>query len=95
MGRRGPKTQSAETRQKISEGLRGSDAFKKAVRNRLNAPRRTDGIEARARKSAAKYAPSGTRRNQFEYELALQRIAMLDNQVKRRELFEQSETEGL
>jgi hypothetical protein len=87
MGKRGPKTQSQETRRQIGESLRSSAAFQKSMQKRTGQHRAPDTIETRARKSAIKYAPPGTDRYRFEYELALQRISLMENQAKRRELF--------
>jgi hypothetical protein len=87
MGRRGPKQQSPETRRQISESLRSSSAFKDSMHKRAGQKHAPDSIEVRAHKAASKYAPPGTARNQFEYELAVQRISMLENQAKRRAWF--------
>jgi len=87
MGRRGPKAQTQETRDKISQSLRSSSAFKDSMHKRAGQTHAPDSIEVRARKAAGKYAPPGTARYQFEYELAVQRISMLENQAKRRAWF--------
>lgn len=87
MGRRGPSSHTPAAKARISEGVRASARFQEAMASRIGQPRDPDNIEIRAKKAASKYACPGTKYWREEFEMALERIAMLERQAARRRHF--------